>query len=515
MPTKQIMELGRGGIIKDLPAVLLPDNAFSDGLNIRFDNESVETITGEIVSNTLNSFQADYGFHWNRPDQGYNIYLKDGNAIRVDSAKNQSSVIVLGSGVDYNDSVWQSTYFNGGYAVVINNGRTTPKYMLYGDLNYSNTFAEIPGWNYFGGLEVTARVIKPLGYSLVAANLTINDNGTIINAPSTIRISVQAVTGRFPSTWEPGTTTDTADELEINCSSPILDMGELRGNMYIYSSDNIHVLSINTGISRVQPYAIGYGILNTNCFAEFDGKHFVVDKNDIYTHSGSGGIQSVADMRMRDYFFSNLNRDHSDKVFVKRNARNDEIWVCYPKGSSSLCNEALIYQYRNNTWSIRELPNVVSMFEAPVNESNLFSYSDNRLHMLLGNYKVLQADTGYEMWSGSDLVPYDSYIAREKLNSGDTLGSVYISGITPVFDNVPVDASINITVTGQNNYVSNADWSNASGRDTLEFLPNDDSSQGYKVNPRTTGRLLNYKISSASYWRLALIGIDVAPADRR
>lgn len=515
MPAKQIMELGRGGIIKDVPSILLPENVFSDGLNVRFDNESVETITGEIVSNTLTSFQADYGFHWARPDQGYNVYLKDGNAIRVDSAGNQSSTIVLGSGSNYTDSVWQSTYFNGGYAVVINNGRTTPKYMLYGDLNYGNTFGEIPGWNYYSGITVTAKVIKPLGYSLVAANLTIDSSGTITNAPSTIRISVQAATGQFPTVWEPGTTTDTADEFEINCTSPILDMGELRGNMYIYSSDNIHVLSINGGATRVQPYTAGYGILNTNCFAEFDGKHFVVDKNDIYIHSGSGGIESVANTRVKDYLFNNLNNNASDKLFVKRNSKNDEIWVCYPKGSSTTCNEALIYQYKNNTWTIRQLPEVVSMFDAPVNLSNSFVYSDNKLHMLLGNYTVLQADTGYQMWSGSSLASYTSYVSREKLNSGDTLSSIYIKSITPIFDSVPVDASIDITVTGQNNYVTAADWSNTSGRDTSEFLPNNVNSQSYKVDPRTTGRLLNYKISSSDYWRLALIGLDIAPADRR
>ena len=56
--------------------------------------------------------------------------------------------------------------------------------------------------------------------------------------------------------------------------------------MYVYSSDSIHVLSIKGGTSVVQPYAKGYGILNTNCVVEFDGRHFVVDRNDIYTHTG-------------------------------------------------------------------------------------------------------------------------------------------------------------------------------------------------------------------------------------
>ena len=513
MPTKQITGLGRGGIIKDLPSVILPESSFTDGRNVRFDNESVETITGETVYRTIAAMTPEYGFHWARPDQGYNVFLKDGSAIRVDAAGNESGYLLNSGLAKYSNSQWNYCYFNGGYAVVINNGKSTPLYMLYGDPVADSSLQEIPGWNYYAGLTVTAKVIKPLGYSLVAANLTLVDGAVITNAPSTIRVSVQAATGQFPYTWEPGTTTDTADELEINATSPILDMGELRGNMYIYSSDNIHVLTINSGVTRVQPYATGNGILNTNCFAEFDGKHFVVDKNDIYIHSGSGGIQSVADMRMRDYFFNNLNPDAYDKVIVKKNSRNDEIWICYPKGVSTTCNEALIYQYRSNTWTIRDLPNIISLFEAPLNQSNSFLYPKQKIHMTLGTSSVLQGDDGYQMWDGSSLIGYTSYVSREKLNTGDTLGTVLMKSITPVFDKVPVDAAIEFTVSGQNTYAAAADFLNPS--DTYQFLPSNLGSQGYKVDLRTNGRLINYKISSTDYWRLALVGVEIISSDRR
>ena len=272
-------------------------------------------------------------------------------------------------------------------------------------------------------------------------------------------------------------------------------------------------MSINNG-TRLQPYAKGNGILSQGCFAEFEGKHFVVDRNDIYIHSGSGGIESVANTRIKDYFFNNLNKSKSDKVIVKKNSKAGEIWVCYPKGSNSLCNEALIYNYKNNTWTIRDLPNIVSIFET-YSTSNGFAYSDERLVMLNNSNYSFVVDEGYQMWDGYDFVNYESFVAREKLNSGDTLGSLFMSSITPIFDKVPLDSSINITVTSQNNYVLDPDWSNTSGRDVFEFLPNNERNQGYKVDPRTSGRLLNYKISSDDYWRLALIGIDVYPSDRR
>jgi hypothetical protein len=511
MPTKQIIGLGKAGIIKDIPAVLLPENAFTDGRNIRFDNESVETITGEAIYQTP-TIHAEYGIHYQNPATGtrYNIYCVNDGLIRVDATGAVSSTINFTG--THTDSRWQLDYFNGGYTIIFNDGETTPLYYDTTSITFEPQL--FPGWNY-SGTTVVAKVIKQLGYSLVAANFKVTLGGTTTYAPSTIRISTQAPAGGFPQVWEPGTTTDTADEFEINSTSPILDMGELRGNMYIYSSDSIHVLTTNTGTTRVQPYAKGYGILNQGCFAEFDGKHLVVDRNDIYIHAGSGSIESVANTRMRDYFFDNLNKSASDNVTVRRNAKNDEIWICYPKGSNTTCNEALIYQYRNNTWTIRDLPNIISIFKSYSISSNSFVEADERLIMLDGSLKSFITDEGYQMWNGSALADYTSYLSREKLNSGDTLGSMYINSITPIFDEVPNDAAINITVTGQNNYIASADWSNTSGRDLFEFLPNNTSNQGYKVDPRTTGRLLNYKVSSTDYWRLALIGIDVAPADRR
>jgi len=124
-------------------------------------------------------------------------------------------------------------------------------------------------------------------------------------------------------------------------------------------------------------------------------------------------------------------------------------------------------------------------------------------------------DQGYQMWNGTTLASYTSYVAREKLVAGDLSSTSLISSLYPVFDQVPSDSTISITVTGNNNYVAEPDWSNADGRDTTIFEPNQEGNRGYKVDPRVDGRLINYKIASQGYWRLALLGIDSKPVDRR
>jgi len=507
-----IEQLGKGGLNTDLPPMIVPQNTFTDVLNVRFDDEAVSTITGESIYRTV-SIAPDYGIHWRRPDQGYNIFAKDGNVVRVDAAGNQSTMYA-GTGGSYTNSDWQGTLFNGGYAIVLNNGRTTPIYCLYGDINADSAFLPLPNWNYSAGLTITAKVVRSLNYSLVAANLTIANSTTGVTtyAPSTVRVSAQAATGAIPTEWQPTTATDTADEFEINATSPILDMAELRGNMFIYSSDSISLLSIGN-VTSVKPYSKSYGILNTDCVTEFDGNHFVVDRNDFYVHNGSGAIQVIGEARVKEYFFNNLNKAQTNKVKVVKNPFYKEIWVCFPKGTSTNCNEALVYQYKTNTWSKRQLPNTTYIFQGPSVVGTSFSYAVDYLYFLMNNTKVLISTPDYTMWNGTEAVPFLSYIEKKKLNTGDITGSSYVPSIYFVFDNVPSLGQVKINVTGQNNFVADSDLTQSDNE--FVFIPDNAKSQGYKVDPRVNGRILNMRISAYNPWRLSTFNPVVTPVDRR
>lgn len=568
MPTKQIVNLGSGGVSYDMPKVLLSENVFSDVRNVRFKNNTVGTITGEeLYANVIN--YPNYGIFWRRPDGYYNVFLRDDYIVITDATgardtllgltwevgrftdlavcdtepdwacaeftalSNESVIntystarIVESKGISsvsgnadlttqYSERNWQSTTFNGGYAIVINDGQRTPKYADQNTDPSNFSFTDIPGWNYTSGIEVSAKVIRQLGYSLVAANFQIKDTatGNITYAPSTVRISVQAAPGYFPQIWQPGVTTDTADEFEINTTSPILDMAELRGSLYIYSEEGINLLSLNTGQTRVQPYSSSFGILNTECVAEFEGNHFVVDKNDIYIHNGSGNITSIATNFVREYLFNNLNYDNQSKVFVKKDSYNKEIWVCYPKGTNISCNEALIYNYANKVWTVRDLPNVTYMFNSLEVEpfTNIVSYFT--LLMLNGQGLVMDTGFNYEMYNPETEVfePFTSYVTREKLNSGDLSQSNHVSSMMPVFDKVPEGTTINIRVSGENTVNTEVDWEDPS---TL-FVFDPNSVNGYKISPRRTGRFLSYDVRSDGPWRLALLGVEINPKDRR
>ena len=119
----------------------------------------------------------------------------------------------------------------------------------------------------------------------------------------------------------------------------------------------------------VTPVTESYGAQTTEAVIEFDGKHFVIGSQDMYLFGGHpGSIQSVADTRVRRYFFDNLNPLHNQRMFAIRYAQRDEIWVCFPSTSSvrGECNQALIWNYRQNNWTIRDLNSAVAGDVGPV-----------------------------------------------------------------------------------------------------------------------------------------------------
>jgi hypothetical protein len=280
---------------------------------------------------------------------------------------------------------WQSTFFAGGYAYIINDGYHTPQYLL-SDLSSGYTtpnLESLPGWDWQraagSDTHIGAKVVRGYRNVLIAGNLSeypITTGVPSLNAskrfPGTIRVSVQAPAGEIPTTWKPGATNLFANEFELSTTSAVQDIVPLQGVAMIYTSDSIHSLQFDArGNESVQTIIEGYGALETGCVLEFDGKHLVIGADDIYLFAGHpASIQSVCDGKVRNYFYNNLNPipANQDNIFMVRDVNLDEIHIYYPtkKSVNGECNEYLAWNYRNNTWSINECDNLVSGVSAPV-----------------------------------------------------------------------------------------------------------------------------------------------------
>ena len=225
-------------------------------------------------------------------------------------------------------------------------------------------------------VTVTAGVVESFGDVLVAGNLKETDsvNGnTVRRLSGVVRTSDVAVPGSVPNNWNPfALGVSTADEFTLSETSVIQDMKKLSTNMYIYSTDSIHVMRLSANTNA--PFTFGsvtseYGCLTTGGVTEYDGKHLVIGRNDIYVFAGNpGDIQSMSAQRIKNYFYNNLNPIYEKRLFTLLNHRENEIWVCYPTLASLAgeCDEALIWNYRDNTWTIRDLVSVTSGDVGPI-----------------------------------------------------------------------------------------------------------------------------------------------------
>jgi hypothetical protein len=252
------------------------------------------------------------------------------------------------------------------------------KFQIYTDTNTNTTII------YVGGLAdgntatvnilsrnpvtVTAGVIESFGNLLVAGDLTEKDSNSIVRRLSgVVRTSDVAVPGAIPNNWNPfAAGVSTADEFTLSETNVITAMKSLQSNLYIYSTDSIHAMRLTGNINApvsFSPVTDEYGALSAHSVIEYDGKHFVIGGNDVYLFAGNpGDIQSLADGRIRNYFFNNFNPVYEQQMFTILNHSKNEIWINYPTLASLTgeCDEALIYNYRDNTWTIRDLDSVTA-----------------------------------------------------------------------------------------------------------------------------------------------------------
>lgn len=89
-------------------------------------------------------------------------------------------------------------------------------------------------------------------------------------------------------------------------------------------------------------------ILAKNAVVEHDGKFFWPGTDRFLFYNGV--VQELPNQMNCNYFFDGLNYAHQNKVFGVKVGRWGEIWWFYPRGTDTECGNAIIFNYRENTW---------------------------------------------------------------------------------------------------------------------------------------------------------------------
>tara|TARA_R110000737_G_C14487015_1_gene469540 strand:- start:233 stop:985 length:753 start_codon:yes stop_codon:yes gene_type:complete len=81
--------------------------------------------------------------------------------------------------------------------------------------------------------------------------------------------------------------------------------------------------------------------------------------NDVLIHNGNT-LKSIIDDHMKTFLFSEIDSTYYYKTFLVHNKIKNEVWICYPRtgAASGFADTALIWNYRDDTWTTRDLPNL-------------------------------------------------------------------------------------------------------------------------------------------------------------
>jgi hypothetical protein len=137
-------------------------------------------------------------------------------------------------------------------------------------------------------------------------------------------------------------------------------------------------------------------ILSSQCAIEYDGIYYWIGVDRFLLYNGV--VKEIPNNMNQNYFFDNLNYAQRQKVYANKVPRFGEIWWFFPSGDSEECNDAIIYNVRENAWydvgtalgSRRSAGYFSQVFPYPVNASNEVTEVN-----ALGNFTILDAGTGY------------------------------------------------------------------------------------------------------------------------
>jgi hypothetical protein len=89
-------------------------------------------------------------------------------------------------------------------------------------------------------------------------------------------------------------------------------------------------------------------ILSSSCVIEYDGIYYWIGVDRFLLYNGV--VKEIPNPMNQNYFFDNLNYSQRQKVWATKVPRFGEVWWFYPRGDSTECNDAIIYNVRENCW---------------------------------------------------------------------------------------------------------------------------------------------------------------------
>lgn len=352
----RIASAGAAGIIADLPYHSLPPEAWSNGQNVRFRDGAVEKFLGHSSVFGTPSVAPQWLLPVFTSTTSYWLYASLAKVYAWDGTNHTNITRQTAAvDVDYNATAlqgWNGGVLNG--VPVLNSYFDHPqmwKPVGVGTKLQALTWDAGDTW---ASADYKTNVIRPFRDWLIALGF---DDGATYD-PTLLSWSASADPGTEPATWDAADPTADAGFRPLSENSePLIDCLPLGSRNMVYKQNMIYAMDWIGGqeIFSVLPVFREFGMLTRRCAKQFFSKHLVFAAGDVVLHDGSQA-ESIITKRMRRWLFNNIDDGNYEACFMVPNYPSDEMWLCFPEVGQSLCNLALVWNWKENTFGVRELP---------------------------------------------------------------------------------------------------------------------------------------------------------------
>ena len=350
-----LKNIGSKGLSTDIQPWDLPPEFITHGNNFRIFAGAIESSGGsKIWSVSPVQFYPGMAFPVGSTSGNYwliagrdGVYSFDGlNWVNVSSTQGYPSI-----GIN-DELLWTGSML--GQIPIISNPQGQPEYWAPQNpstLLQALPFDQVNSWTDKG---YSADVFRSHRNFMFA--LSLHEGG--IDFPDTFRWSHPADINGLPPTWDETEPDFLAGKAALGGDGGhIIDGHSLRDAFCIYSEGSIDILDFTADefVWRRRELSATVGLLSKNCIAEVKGVHFLLVDGDIIKNDGNT-ITSIAHDRIRKLLSSSMSKDNYNRAFAVKNDLLKEIWFCVAEGSEPYPNVAFIYNWQDDSFTVRDLP---------------------------------------------------------------------------------------------------------------------------------------------------------------
>lgn len=503
--------MGKNGLNTDIAPWDLDMSFVTSGVNFRVYANYIETAGGYEIWGT-----APSAFH-----PGHIMFAGDSD--------NRSWLIAGREGIYSFDSTTWNDVTNPEFITLPDDTELDWTSCMLGQIPILNNFQAYP---VYWSPPVGAQVLTQLPFDAAQSWEDVNMRAKVIRShknylfalyiqegateyPNVYRWSHPADINGLPFTWDETDPSSLAGRASIGGDfGPIVDGLTLRDSFVIYSESGINALneSGDEFIWARRALSSSVGLISKNCLIEVRGTHLLIADGDILANDGSN-IRSLINNRLQRQFAARLNPEYFFRSFAVRNDADREVWFCVPSEDAEYPNLAYIYNWKEDSWAIRDLPS----------ELTFAAYGPKGTPLLTWDNWQGSWDEQRIPWGSPKKAPFDGGVVGVRLSSEavilDPTGPRENGSDLTILErtDIPVDGQEQVTtivevypkIAGASPVILEFGSQKVPGgpvswKPPQQFTPGVDR----KLNVRTTGSLHCWRISSPIEANWQFSGMD-------